>query len=468
MYGVQLLSIVAAMALPCAAVAQNEKDAEIDSLRGEVAELRAEVHQLRASTGAAWLTEQRADEIRGLVQDVLADADTRASLLQDGMTAGWDKNFYLASADGNWKLRFKGQIQVRWALNNANGQSPSAPNTLYGFEIRRAKIKFDGHVVDPTWKYVLNLAADHDDKKFDSGVGGALFSAQGDVFLEDAIIKKNFENGLELWFGQFKMPFLQEELVSSTKQQAVERSLVNEEFNQDRAKGIMAVYTTDQLKIQGAFHDGFKSLNTPFSFVPVTTGSLVTGLSSSIGLTGRVDWLAKGNWKQFGDMTSPRGSENGLKVGGAVHWEQDKYTEFVAGVGTRTSFFGWTIDGMWESDGWNVLAYIVGRHVRPDAGTNLDQYGIVVQGGYYLTDEWEGFARYEWGDNDVGGAPDLSVLTVGANYYINKHNLKWTTDIGFGLNEVVSTWSAGGADWRSDAAGETGQVVFRSQFQLLF
>ena len=47
-----------------------------DSAR--IAELEAKVARLTASQSDSWLTEQRADEIRGLVQDVLADADTRA------------------------------------------------------------------------------------------------------------------------------------------------------------------------------------------------------------------------------------------------------------------------------------------------------------------------------------------------------------------------------------------------------
>jgi hypothetical protein len=453
----------------CTAAADDGKDAEIDALRSEVsllrgtvADLTSTVHQLQA--GDEWLTEQRADEIRGLVQDVLADADTRASLLQEGMTAGWDKNFYLASADGNYKLRVRGQIQVRYVFNSANGPSAD-PQTLYGFEIRRAKLKFDGNILDPTWKYVINIAHDHDDKTFNAGAGAAIFSAQGDIFLEDAIIMKDFENGFVLWAGQFKMPFLQEELISSSAQQVVERSLINEEFNQDRSKGIMGIWSNDQFKVQAGVGDGFKSLNTPFSFIPIDEGTMVTGLSSSIGLTGRVDWLAMGEWKQFKQQTSPRGSGNALKIGGAIHWEEDKYsTTVLTTPSAKTRFFSWTIDAMWQNEGWNLFAYMVGRHVSGFPG-DVDQYGAVVQGGYYFTDEWEAFARYEWGDNGASGADNLSVLTVGANRYINKHNLKWTTDIGVGFNAVVSTWSAGGADWRTSDSGE---VVLRSQFQLLF
>ncbi|MHC4208731.1 MAG: porin [Planctomycetota bacterium] len=457
----------------CAGVAQvsGAEDATngdlIEELRAEVAELRSTVAQMQANQNEDWLTEQRADEIRGLVQDVLADADTRASLMQDGITAGWDKNFFLQSADGNWRLRLRGQIQARYVWNHQDDPL-DGENNRYGFEVRRLKIKFDGNIIDPTWKYVINLAADHDDERFDGVAGAAVFSGEGDVDLDDAVIIKDFENGLELWAGQFKMPFLQEELISSARQLAVERSLVNQEFNQDRSKGVKLAYTGDRWKLQGGFGDGFKSLNTPWNYVPLTSGALTTGLSSSVAFTGRVDWLAMGNWNQFKTLTSKPGSANGLKIGAAAHWEEDKYEDFVVGSGGRANFLSWTVDGMWQSNGWNLFAYVVGRHVESDRLPDRDQFGVVVQGGYYLTDKWEGYARYEWGDNDLPGTDDLSVVTAGANYYIHGDTVKWTTDIGVALDRVAATWRSGDAGWRGDSPDEDGQVVFRSQLQLLF
>ena len=90
-------------------------DPNAEALRKRIAELESRVAELKATRiPDNWLTEQRADEIRALVHDVLADADTRASLLQSGMTAGWDKGFFLASSDGNFKLKVAGQIQFRW------------------------------------------------------------------------------------------------------------------------------------------------------------------------------------------------------------------------------------------------------------------------------------------------------------------------------------------------------------------
>ena len=71
---------------------------EVQNLEAQVNALRAEVADLK---GDNWLNEARAEEVRTLVQDVLADSDTRASLLQSGMSAGYDNGFVIGSADGN-------------------------------------------------------------------------------------------------------------------------------------------------------------------------------------------------------------------------------------------------------------------------------------------------------------------------------------------------------------------------------
>ena len=54
------------------------------------------------------------------------------------------------------------------------------------------------------------------------------------------------------------------------------------------------------------------------------------------------------------------------------------------------------------------------------------------------------------------------------------HNAKWTTDIGFGLEALtVGTFPNGVAvapvtGWREDLTVEDGQIVIRSQLQILF
>lgn len=72
------------------------------------------------------------------------------------------------------------------------------------------------------------------------------------------------------------------------------------------------------------------------------------------------------------------------------------------------------------------------------------------------------------GGNADGEAADLSILTVGINRYVRRHDLKLTADVSYGLNEVGRFWSSSGAGWRRDHRGREGQVVARFQFQLLF
>jgi len=60
----------------------------IDSLEKRNKALEGQVSELKALEGEKWLSQERADQIRSIVADVVADADARASLRQDAMTAG--------------------------------------------------------------------------------------------------------------------------------------------------------------------------------------------------------------------------------------------------------------------------------------------------------------------------------------------------------------------------------------------
>src|SRR5690606_11387236 len=96
-------------------------------LRSEVAALPARLAELEGRQSESWLNERRAEEVKGLVREVLADADTRASLMESGLTAGHNgQNFYISSEDGSFLIKPYGQIQVR---HNANFRRSMDRNT---------------------------------------------------------------------------------------------------------------------------------------------------------------------------------------------------------------------------------------------------------------------------------------------------------------------------------------------------
>ncbi len=398
----------------------------------------------------AW-SDQNADEVRALVAEMMNDAQTRSSLLQSGATAGHDGKFFMGSADGNFRLNVGGQIQFRYLANFRDGTFPDNPatdrdesddDTTLGFQTRRTKIWFDGHIFDPNLYYKISGAFERDG---------------GDFVLEDAYVGYKFDNGLNLRWGQFKLPFMREELVSSTKQLAVERSNTNEFFNQGRSQGVQVAWMNEQFRVTGAFSDGFRSANTDFNADP-----------ADYALTGRVEFLAMGDWKQFEEFTAFRGTANGLMIGGALHWEDD--SEEVNNP--VDDFVAYTLDASWQSDGWNLFGAITGASIDGDgpSGDN-DTFGFVVQGGVFMTEDWELFGRYDFTDGDT--LDDYSEITFGVNYYLHKQAAKFTFDVVWALDETVTSTGGPTSAVISTGSGllasdDSDQFVLRAQFQLVF
>lgn len=438
---VGLVAGAAALTLTGASFAGTETTDQ--DLRARVAQMEAELAKLKAQEGSNWLTEQRATEIRALVQDVLADADTRTSLLQGG-TAGWDNNFFLASGDGKFRLNIGGQLQFRWMYSNQDEDS-AEDTSRGGFENTRTKLVFWGHVVDPAWTYKV-------EGDFNSRNGG-----DGAFTLEDAWINYNYDNGWGVKVGQFRSPGLREELVHSSMQLAVERSVLNSAFTAGMTQGIMLHYTGDNFRMALSYNDGARSANGP-----------ALAYDTEWSFSGRAEVLFAGTWDQFKDFTSWKGEEFGFLLGGAFHYQS---AEYGTAATNELEVLGLTLDASLEFGGANLYAAVIWTDLDNDNGIDNNPWGFLVQGGIFLTDDVELFGRFEWGDSDDLTSEDLMIATIGFNKYFSKHQVKWTTDFGYAFEPVEAAWLAnsdGREGWRADGADEDGQFVIRTQLQLLF
>lgn len=482
---------------------------------GEIAELRAQNRAIterndalatkvarleeHASEDGSWLTERRAQEIRSIVTDVLADGATRDSLATDGMTAGWDasKGYVLASADGNFSLNIRGDVQFRWDFNRrdiaaatAATGSPAAGSDedTTGFELRRVRFAFIGSVIDPSWTYDIKLA---NNRAATSG---------NSTYVDDAYLQKSLDGGHSIKVGQFKLPFLREDQVSSTGQLAAERSLVNEVFSVSRSQGISFGVVGDALRAEVSYGDAMRANATAPTTGAGAAGGIASGQNTGFNadttdyaFAGRVEFKPVGEWKQFKDMQSYRGESTGVLFGVAGYIEQ---AAAVAGTtATPDTVWSATADATVDLGGASILVYGVFRDVTLQApqavrggGTSdsLAQWGAVVQGGVFATDSVELFARYELGDTDTDqfrtaataleatGEHD-SLLTVGANWWPAGPKMKYvkiTADVGYAFDPLVD-FNGSGAGYLVDytAAGGTGsdgQWLVRTQLQLMF
>jgi hypothetical protein len=483
--------------------------AQIDALRTQNADQAKQIQELKAANGEQWLTEQRAEQVRGVVRDVLADSSTRSSLAAAGATAGYDRNFFVASADGNFRFNIEGQIQVRYAFSHMPTAAlsptplpaPSPAGTIpaddgqianeYGFEVRRMQINMFGNMFDPSVTYRVQIQYQRD-----ANVGGQ------PLRFADVYVQKAFEGGWYTRAGQWKNFFNYEEIDSSRTQQMVERSLVNEYFNTKFVQGVLVGWESDLVRVYGSYNDGGANRDVG---ILQTTGNL-----TEWAFTGRVEWKpTEEGWGQFRDMQGWRGSPFGMMLGAAFNWQRGSGnpplsrqapgngtivpgTSSVPAVATDMTLFTWTTDLNLRGDGWSAWAAYLGNvtygggAVARNAGVDgaLSQ-GVVVQGGVFVSNELELVARYEglWVASDFSQATysanpynqqTLNILTVGANWYFNKNQFKVSFDAGYGFNPVLFNTglfgeAIGGANWRPSQTGEgAGEVVLRAQTQLLF
>ena len=404
----------------------------------------------------AELAEVRAQAIRDIVQDVLAEADTRTSLQTSGMISGWDKNFQIASVDGSFRLKMKGRVQVRWVLNHAQEQS-----TEWGFEQRRVELQFEGNVVDPSLHY---------------GIKFAFSRSTGRGRLEDAFVKKVFDNGFALKVGAFKAPWMREELISSGRQLTAERSLVNGYFSQQYSKGIDLSWSDDDWRLRGWYGDGIASRGLGYGSQFNSTWQTDR---TRWAFAGRAEYKFVGTWKQFKDFSSVRGEEFAAMLGVSVMGQK-----FIGGgtaadplysQGTGALQSGVTADLTLDFGGASL--YVAGvfqnDRVANAAGSveTRTPWGAIIQGGVFITDHHELFARYSYLDASVvsgtGDPTTFNGCTVGMTWFILGHTLKFVTDCSINF-ATFGRYAPSGAGWRSDEPDADNQWAIRAQVQLDF
>ncbi|MGH7131830.1 MAG: porin [Phycisphaerales bacterium] len=388
------------------------------------------------------------DQVRAVVREMLADAESRSSLLEGESVAGYNgKNFYLASSDGKFTMNFAGYTQFRYvasfAQNNPNGTPSRAANDSFdsGFTNRLTKLQMFGTWLSKDWGYMIEV------RLLDSSGNGA---AQAD----DLYITYKIDQQLRLMFGQYKLRFMREENLSDTTTMAAERGPIALAFGQSRSQGMQLQWVQDEMSAWVDVSDGFRTRNSNWNANGVNA---INGPSESdFCVSGRFQYRFAGTEDALRQYTSKPGDPLSCQAGIAAAYEQglddpayvNGAPPLPPGTNAKYQYLTYTIDTQVQGDGFGLYAAFVGantdfRNPNPTtqrSGSNLVDLGAAVQGSWRFTENLEFFGRGDWiGLSDKRNLPAGSrennfFVTTGFNYYIAGQAAKVTLDAIISLN----------------------------------
>jgi hypothetical protein len=246
---------VGAMGLSVSTAVAADHEPTTQELLDQIKQLQTKVEQLEHKQ------QQSSADVAATVQQIVDDAERRSTMFaqttgQNVLAGHENGKFILRSEDGNYLLNPSFEIQVRNTTNYNTAGDDSWEN---GFEIRRAKFRFEGNAVTPDLTYALQWKTGQND---------------GTVTLEDAWVRYKFEPDWFIRGGQFKDPLLHEQLTSGRRQLTADRSLLSLLMTGDSdnyIQGASLIYDgADQpIRAEVAFTDGIGDENTNFRDFPV-------------------------------------------------------------------------------------------------------------------------------------------------------------------------------------------------------
>jgi hypothetical protein len=460
------------------APSQSELMDKINSLESEVKELKAQQVAQQAQIAAAQTPAPTASDM----QQVIHDADQHTQLLDlNGLTAGWaDRRFFIASDDGRFTFKPWVHLEIRESTSYRDDFSGGKSDTETGYEIRRARFGFDGNLFGKDFTYFINWSTNRQNGTLTvtnaagATVGTTTSPVGGLPVLEEAWVKYNFHD--TPWYihvGQMHDPLDHENIVGSKFRQP-EASIQGDLFGNTDTFTQAATLIFDNkgpVRWEAGRTDGIRAANTPFEESPNN------GVGYDGGFAGRVELKTMGNWKDYDQMTA---------LG-------DKTPFLVFGAGGDYSYAGsyntisQVLDASYGSP-CGLFAYVCffGRYtehnkgipltsnptvsysspVGPDLGKDTYEPSFDATVSYLIDQKFEPFVRYEYlrlAGTPTGSQDNVHDISVGANYYFARQNIKFTGMLTYLPNGIPIT------DDSADilVSNRKAEIVFLTQLQLL-
>ncbi len=364
--------------------------------------------------------------------------------------------FNIVGKDSTWSMKIAARMQFLATSTWPEGQKNESE-----FLVRRARLKFDGFAYSPKLEYKLELGLSNNDIS-----GSSEFTSNAPRYILDAVVKWNFHENFELWFGQTKLPGNRERVISSGNMQLVDRSLLNRRFNIDRDLGL-------QLHHQFRLSEKFIARE----IIAISQGegrNITTGNLGGHQYTARLELLPFGNFESDGDYSGSdlkRETTPKLAIAAtydfnhnAVKTRSNQGSYMANDIGFyETNISTVFVDAMFKYQGFSFMAEYADRTADDPFAKNSDgtltgdvvQVGnaLNLQAGYLFKNDWEVSGRYTNIElnKTITGKDAENQYTLGVSKYIVGHKLKVQSDISY-----------------LEVANSNDQLMYRLQFDIHF
>ncbi|MEZ4267383.1 MAG: porin [Myxococcota bacterium] len=343
-------------------------------------------------------------------------------------TAGYDKGFFVRSADSRYQLKLGARVQVRHELT-----VPDSGDTTSAFSIPRARLKLSGNVFTEALAY-----------KFEADFG------KGQVALKDFFGDYAVIDGFHVRAGQFKRPFSRQEITSSGKHIFSDLALTGDAFGAGRDLGLMLhndyerspTFEWAVALMNGTGDKGLLSGDVQVDLAD-GEGEITSGKFSNVPTTFRPQLVLRLGYNHGKLAGYSEGDLEGgplrFGVGGGVKLTFDSDNAHQGNIAANVDFVlkvqGFALDGAF---------YLMSAQ---DGGAFTDQSlastGVHAQASYLIAGHVMPLLRYARVMPD--GGLDRDELAVGVTGFLYGHNVKLTVEAA-----RLGTETAAGtdADWR--------------------
>ncbi len=335
--------------------------------------------------------------------------------------------FQFQTSDERYKLLINFRFQFRGYLNF--DKDPTSIEDFESFKddfnINRARIKFGGNVFQEWMKYYF---------EYD-------LKGENVLNLEFMFEKYSF---LKFRVGQWKSQYSRERIVSSGRQQTVERSLINRTFTIDRQKGV-SIY--GNLKGKGSLNFNYW-LST---FIGSGRGNIESDDDYLMYMT-RLQWNLNGSVLKFTGSDFNITEKFISSIALAAVTNRSKYTRFSTSGGGNLEGFENALDGQyrvnqflietafkykgfaWQQEyHWKEINDEVNMITPTHLIGNYSQLGYMLhQSLSFIPKNLEVYGRHAIYDPNRKITNDIQQeYTIGTNYFIKGHNNKVTLEYSY-------------------------------------